>query len=130
MRHLRKRLARRRVSTMEALQSTPQGGRVTVAGLVLSRQRPGTASGVVFITLEDETGIGNLILYSGVFEKFEHVARHATLLLARGKVERQVTPPRPGEVGAATPVVHLVVRHVERLDVPGQDIESVSRDFH
>jgi error-prone DNA polymerase len=115
---------------MEALQSTPQGGRVTVAGLVLSRQRPGTASGVVFITLEDETGIGNLILYSRVFEKFEHVARHATLLLARGKVERQVTPPRPGEVGAATPVVHLIVQHVERLDVPGQDIESVSRDFH
>jgi hypothetical protein len=56
------------------------------------------------------------------------VARHASLLLARGKVERQVTAPRAGEVGAATPIVHVLVEHMERLDVPG--VASMSRDFH
>jgi error-prone DNA polymerase len=128
MRHLRKKLLRRRVLTAAKLLAVSQGERVSVAGLVLTRQRPGTASGVVFITLEDETGTTNLILYERVFEQFHLAARHAALLLARGKVERQVTPVRPGEVGGATPIVHLVVEHLERLDVPG--VDSVSRDFH
>jgi error-prone DNA polymerase len=130
MRHLRKKLARRRVMTMAELGVAPQGTRAAIAGMVLSRQRPGTAGGVVFFTLEDETGIANLILYGRVFEKYRHTARHATLLLARGKVERQVTQPRPGEVGEATAVVHLIVDKLERLDVPGRDVESISRDFH
>lgn len=101
---------------------------MTVAGLVVTRQRPGTANGVVFITLEDETGPMNLILYSGVFEANYLAARHAAILLAHGKVERHVTPVRSGEVGTETPVVHVVVEALERLDVPG--IESHSRDFH
>jgi hypothetical protein len=49
-------------------------------------------------------------------------------MLARGKVERQVTQPRPGEVGVATPVIHVLVEHLERLDV-GR-VENRSRDFH
>jgi error-prone DNA polymerase len=130
MRHLRERLRRQRVVTAAELQRLPQGKRVRVAGLVLSRQRPGTASGVVFVTLEDETGFANLILYSRVFDAHYLAARHATLLLAAGKVERQVTPVRPGEVGEATPIVHLVVEHLTRLDVPGHDVRSRSRDFH
>lgn len=130
MKHLRARLRRRRVITSAELHVRPQGDRVAVAGLVLTRQRPGTASGVVFITLEDETGFSNLILYSGVFDRFYLAGRHASLLLARGKVERQVTALRPGEVGEATAVVHLLVEHLERLDIPGRDIESMSRDFH
>ena len=130
MRHLRESLRRRRVLTAAELREAPQGTRAAVAGLVLSRQRPGTASGVVFITLEDEAGFMNLILYAHIFEKFYLDARHATLMLARGKVERQLTVPRAGEVGEGTPVVHLVVAHIERLDVPGRDVESRSRDFH
>jgi error-prone DNA polymerase len=126
--HLRQRLRRRRVITARDLERTPQGRIVSVAGLVLTRQRPGTASGVVFITLEDETGTMNLVLWSRVFEQFYLAARHATMLLVRGKVERQVTEPRPGEVGVATPVIHLVAEHLERIDVPG--VEKRSRDFH
>jgi error-prone DNA polymerase len=130
MRHLRRTLGRKRVKTAESIESVPRGQRINVAGLVLSRQRPGTASGVVFITLEDETGTMNLIVYSRIFEKYYLVARHAVILLARGKIERQVTQPRPGEVGAATPVVHVIVEHLERLDSPGRDVSTPSRDFH
>jgi hypothetical protein len=68
------------------------------------------------------------VLYSGIFDKYYLAARHATLMLARGKVERQVTPQRPEEVGAATPVIHVLVEHLERLDVQG--VQSRSRDFH
>jgi error-prone DNA polymerase len=128
LKHLRAGLERRRVVTAAELAELPQGTLVSVAGLVLTRQRPGTASGVVFITLEDETGTMNLVLYSGIFESFYLVARHAALMLASGKVERQVTLPRPGEVGAATPVIHVLVEHLERLDV-GR-VENRSRDFH
>jgi error-prone DNA polymerase len=130
MKHLRARLSRRRVITAAELYTRSKGEKVTVAGLVLTRQRPGTASGVVFITLEDETGVCNLILYSGTFDRYYLAGRHASLLLAKGKVEREVTAVRPGEVGEATPVVHLLVEHLERLDIPGRDIESMSRDFH
>jgi error-prone DNA polymerase len=91
---------------------------VRVAGLVICRQRPGTASGVVFVTLEDETGIANLIVWPDVFERFRRVARLSTLLLARGMVERQ------GEV------VHVHVAGLESLDGQLNGLESVSRDFH
>jgi error-prone DNA polymerase len=128
MRHLRSRLAQRQVVTSAALQELSQGTVTWVAGLVLTRQRPGTASGVVFITLEDETGTMNLVLYSGIFDKFYLAARHSALMLARGKVERQVTQPREGEVGKATPIIHVLVDHVERLDV--LEVTSRSRDFH
>ena len=99
---------------------------MNVAGLVLSRQQPGTASGVVFVTLEDETGMVNLILYRHVFERFHWVARHSTLLLASGAVERESKPLAPGE----TPVIHVLVESLERLDTPGQGLSSMSRDFH
>ena len=48
----------------------PQGARVTVAGLVLVRQRPGTAKGVIFVTLEDETGTANVVVWAQVYERF------------------------------------------------------------
>jgi error-prone DNA polymerase len=96
--------------------------RVSAAGLVICRQRPGTASGVVFITMEDETGFTNLILYSRIFEEFRHVATTSALLLAHGLIERE------GEV------VYVVVQRLEKLVVAALDpkIESVSmsRDFH
>jgi error-prone DNA polymerase len=86
---------------------------------VLGRQRPATASGVTFITLEDETGVVNLIVREQVFSDHYLAARSARILLARGRLERQ------GEV------VHVLVQDLERLDLPSQaHIPAKSRDFH
>ncbi len=128
MRHLRQRLKQRRVIRAVDLVHWNKGARVSVAGLVLSRQQPGTASGVVFVTLEDETGFANLILYRHVFERFHSVARHSTLLLAHGEVEREAKPLEAGDA----PVIHVIVKSLERLDVPVPNgaIASISRDFH
>jgi error-prone DNA polymerase len=131
LRHLRARLQKRRVIRAEDLVHLGKGTRVSVAGLVLSRQRPGTASGVVFITLEDETGFANLIVYRRVFEQFHWVARHSTLLLAHGEIEREEKKPpaKTAEKSQETPVIHVIVHTLERLDRPGE-VQSRSRDFH
>ncbi|MGE0325710.1 MAG: error-prone DNA polymerase, partial [Polyangiaceae bacterium] len=129
--HVRRALRARGVLSSEQLQDVAHGAKVKVAGVVLSRQQPGTASGVVFITLEDETGIMNLVLYAKIFEQFRLIARHSTLLLAHGKIERQVTPPKATSLAASqsVPIIHVVVSAVERLDRPGGFV-SASRDFH
>ncbi|AWN38319.1 error-prone DNA polymerase [Methylobacterium radiodurans] len=74
----------------------PLNARLSVAGLVLTRQRPGTAKGVVFLTLEDETGIANVIVWKSVFEANRHVAMNARFLAVQGRVQR------------AGAVVHLI----------------------
>ncbi|MEY2714631.1 MAG: hypothetical protein RIT24_974, partial [Planctomycetota bacterium] len=78
----------------------PSGRSVAVAGLVLVRQRPSTAKGIVFMTLEDETGVANLIFRPKVYERLRTRVRDAPMLCVRGKVER-----RDG-------VVHVLVRGV------------------
>jgi error-prone DNA polymerase len=135
VRHLRKRLNQLGAVTTIALEKVRQGSVISVAGLVLSRQRPATASGVVFITLEDETGIANLVLYERVFEKYRLAARNGGTLLVRGKVERYVTPPVPGATSGiaskpSVPIIHVIAEHLERLDVPGRGVKTRSRDFH
>lgn len=118
---LRDRLNERKVVLARDLASskaTPNGRRVNVAGLVLVRQRPGTASGIVFITMEDETGIANLIIRPAIFEKFRSVARMSVALLATGRVER------------ANDVVHVLVSTLESIDAWQPDLVSRSRDFH
>jgi error-prone DNA polymerase len=98
--------------------------------MVICRQQPGTASGVVFITLEDEWGFINLVLWRRVFERFRMQARHASILLAEGKIERQ---PRPAEKRAEPgegAIIHVIVESVERLDMAEQSIPRMSRDFH
>jgi error-prone DNA polymerase len=100
---------------------TPAGLDVRVAGLVLVRQRPGTASGIVFMTIEDDTGVANLILYSDIYQRFRREARHSLAVLATGRVERQ------GDV------VHVMVRRIADLrhSVPLDALSRVhSRDFH
>ncbi len=83
----------------------PPNGRATVAGLVLVRQRPGTASGVIFMTLEDETGVANLVVWPQIFERFRRPALRAVLMVARGRLQRE------GEV------IHLVAdRLADRSD--------------
>jgi len=99
------------------LATIAHGSPVTSAGLVICRQRPGTASGVVFITMEDEEGFINLILYARVFDELRHVATTSSLLLARGTIERD------GEV------VYIVTRALEPLSIR-EAVPSMSRDFH
>jgi error-prone DNA polymerase len=86
-----------------ALDTLGEGRRVRLAGLVLVRQRPSTAKGVIFITLEDETGVANLVVWPDQFECFRHIVLNAKLLGVTGRVQRQ------GQV------VHLVVENLENL---------------
>lgn len=115
---MRDELKRRGVITSAQL-SKRQAGWVKVAGLVLLRQRPGTASGIVFMTLEDETGIVNLIVRPKIFDQYLAAARHGRILLVEGRVERN------GKV------IHVMAR---RLTDIGNELESGSlfrsRDFH
>jgi len=124
MRYLRARMNQRGVVTSEQLWHVRHGSSVKVAGLVLSRQRPMTASGVVFITLEDETGMMNLILTPAIFDRSYRLAVHSRLLFAAGKVERTPKDPAPGE----HPVIHVLVKKLEGLELPG-GFEARSRDF-
>ena len=86
---LRPALSTERYLPSARLEETPAGSRVRVAGLVVCRQRPGTASGVIFMTLEDETGIANVIVWPRVFERFRKVVLRARLIGILGKVERE-----------------------------------------
>jgi error-prone DNA polymerase len=115
---MRDELKRRGVITSEQLGKRKIGW-VKVAGLVLLRQRPGTASGIVFMTLEDETGIVNLIVRPKIFDEHLAAARHGRILLVEGRVER------------SGKVIHVMAR---RLFDIGNELESGSlfrsRDFH
>ncbi len=97
------------------LETAPHGSSVSTAGMVICRQRPGTASGVVFVTLEDETGFVNLILWPKTFERWRYVATTSSLLIAHGKVERDGS------------VVYVIPDRLERLSL--YDVPSMSRDF-
>jgi len=96
----------------------PHGSPIRVAGIALVRQRPGSAGGVVFMTIEDETGIANLIFRPKVFEQFRKAARHSTVLLAQGTVERRGR------------VVHVMVRRAVDLTGEAATLTARSRDFH
>ena len=115
---IRDQLAGQGVITARQLAATPHGRRVSVAGLVLIRQRPGTASGIVFETLEDETGVVNLIIHPSTYERYRVAARYASLLRADGRVERN------------GPVVHVLAERMYDL----RDLQIApagkSRDFH
>ena len=88
-----------------------------VAGLVLLRQRPSTAKGITFMTLEDETGTTNLVVHVNIWEKFRLVARGASAILARGLLQRQDA------------IVHLVVDHLADLSEAVGRYQDPSRDF-
>lgn len=100
---LRERLTGRRIVANAALRGTPSGRRVTVAGLVIIRQRPGTAKGVIFMTLEDETDIANVIVWPKTFERFRPVVLGARLVAVTGRVQSQ------------SGVIHVVADGLEDL---------------
>ena len=141
---LRDRLSARGILATEALGRTRDGRRVTVAGLVLVRQRPGTAKGTIFLTLEDETGIANIIVWAAQFERYRRIVMGGSLVAVQGRLQREGI------------VLHLVAEHLidlsaelgdldreHKLDVPharadevlrpGEDQRALkirSRDFH
>ncbi len=118
MRLMRPRLPSR-IKSAADIAKIPHDTRVSVAGMVICRQRPQTASGVVFITMEDETGFLNLIVFARVFDDNRYVATTSSLLLAHGKIERE------GDV------IYVVVKGLERLSIPGDEkLPTMSRDFH
>ncbi len=85
------------------LEEPPAGALITVAGLVLVRQRPGTAKGVIFLTLEDETGISNIVVWQKTYEKYRRAVVAARLLRVTGHLQRE---------GA---VVHIIARRIEDI---------------
>ena len=87
-RFLRERLDARGVTTAVGLRDADAGRRVLVAGIVTHRQRPATASGTTFVNLEDETGLVNVICSPGLWARHRVVARNATALVVRGRIER------------------------------------------
>jgi error-prone DNA polymerase len=111
-------LKSQRIITAVELNQLPHGRWVKVAGLVLVRQRPGTASGIVFVTLEDETGVVNLIIRPQTYDRYRPAARHAGLLQCDGYVERQ------GQV------IHVMAKRLFDRSELISGIEFASRDFH
>ncbi len=121
MRILRPRLPKGVLSSHD-LAKVRHGTHVRSAGVVLCRQRPMTASGVVFVTLEDEHGFVNLVLFAKTFERLRRVATTSSMLYVEGKVERQAE-------SSEAPVVYIVVEKLERMSLRGKSIPAMSRDF-
>jgi len=121
--HLRAELTRAGIKSVGDLQHTETNRRVHVAGLVTHRQRPGTAGGVTFLNLEDETGMLNIVCSVGVMRAHRQAARNKVAVVVRGILER--------EEGAT----NLVADKVEGIDavVPGAgavlQARASSRDF-
>ena len=81
----------------------PNGARITVAGLVILRQRPGTAKGVIFLTLEDESGVVNVIVWRSMYEHFRRAVIAGRLLRVTGRIQRENN------------VTHVIAERVEDL---------------
>ncbi|WP_436643763.1 error-prone DNA polymerase [Microbaculum sp. FT89] len=106
----------------ETLRTTRPGRRLTVAGLVLVRQRPGSARGVIFMTLEDETAVANVIVWPKVFERFRAQVIGARLIAATGRLQNEQN------------VIHLVAERIDDLTPllatlgdDGTDLEALAR---
>lgn len=120
MTFLRERMIQRRVlpgAEVKNGQQTPHGARAAVAGLVLFRQRPSTAGGTIFMTIEDETARVDLILRKRIHEQFKAATFMSTAVLARGRVERNGR------------VVHVLVDELEDLSRHLSRLTHKSRDF-
>jgi error-prone DNA polymerase len=102
------------VITVEEAMESGDGRRVAVAGVVTHRQRPGTAQGVTFLSLEDETGLLNVICSAGLWTRFRTVARTSAALVVRGRLER------------ADNATNLMAEHLAPLSLR---IPTTSRDF-
>ena len=105
-------LQRMKVVPASALRSLRDRRRVSVGGLVLVRQRPGTAKGVVFMTLEDETGVANVVIWKDAFETNRRLVMTASFLVVHGQLQRE------GEV------IHLVAQRFTDLSARLSDLRE------
>ncbi|WP_374690736.1 error-prone DNA polymerase, partial [Accumulibacter sp.] len=115
---LRDRLTAQRFVTACQLQAAADRQLLRAAGIVTCRQRPGTASGIVFVTLEDETGLANIVVHSRLAERQRRELLGARLLGVLGQVQREGT------------VVHLVAKRLVDLSVLLGRLPTTSRNFH
>jgi error-prone DNA polymerase len=142
----RRELEAREIIPAKKLTELENGVPVCVAGLVIGRQRPGTAKGITFVTLEDETGTINLVVHQRTWNRCHRIARRAASLIAHGQL--QTTKPKPVPPGSleegepqledrhnpnsqehVTSVIHVVVRHLEVLAEKFNELGIKSRDF-
>jgi error-prone DNA polymerase len=117
LKFLRANLEQRHMVTAASLKTLPNGKPVCVAGIVLVRQRPGTAKGITFVTLEDETGTANLIVRPAVWRRYREAAVGATVLAAHGRLQRE------GDV------IHVLTTRLEDLSPWLEQLGPQSRDF-
>jgi error-prone DNA polymerase len=113
----RQHLDELRVTPCGSLSQLHDGRRIRVAGIVLIRQRPGTARGITFVTLEDETGVANLVIRPQIWERYYPVARSSPAWIAHGVLENKEG------------VIHLVVNRLEDFSARFKDLKTTSRDF-
>ena len=118
---MRARLMQRGIKRSDALGRITSGERIVVAGLVLVRQRPGTSKGVIFMTLEDETGVANIIVWPKAFERLRAIVIGARFVAVSGKLQ--------SEMG----VIHIIAERMEdltpmlgQLSDEGRDIETLA----
>jgi error-prone DNA polymerase len=115
---LREKLRQRGVLPTRELWEQPDGTQVITAGLVITRQRPGSASGVIFVTMEDETGCVNLIVWNSVAVAQRAALLESCLLEVRGKLQRE------GDVQ------HVIAQRLTNLSAMLGDLTVASRNFH
>ena len=115
--HLRRRMAAQGLPDAAAVQRMPHGRRVDYAGIVICRQRPKTARGVIFMTLEDETGFVNVILWRDVYERFRIPVRTLSFMGVSGPLQNESN------------VVHIVVESVWEPRIGAEPVRRKSRDF-
>ncbi len=113
----REQLNQAQITSAAALADVPDGRIVRVAGLVILRQRPSTAKGITFVTLEDETGTANLVVKQEIWTRFAKIARTSPAWIAHGKLEK-----RSG-------VIHVVAYRLEDLSQRLKPLNIRSRDF-
>jgi error-prone DNA polymerase len=114
---LRPELDKLQVVPASRLTTWPEDQPVSVAGIVLVRQRPGTAKGITFVTLEDETGTANLIIRPSIWRRYRQAALHATVLVAHGQLQRQGR------------IIHVLTTRLENLSDRLEGLDPMSRDF-
>lgn len=111
-------LSARGIPTAAELAHMPEGRRLTVAGMVITRQRPGTASGVIFVTLEDETGHCQIVVWPKVYDRYRREVRDHLLMEVDGRLQRDGR------------VLHVIAERVRPLTIAPPPEGLRSRDFH